>query len=215
MNVLFLGSRTNQLINFLQERENKIIIMEEKLVLPRDQHLLNQIDFVVSFGYRHIVKPEVINQFPNRIINLHISLLPYNRGADPNLWSFLEDTPKGVTIHQLAEGLDTGDILCQKDLTKTFQDQLKQSTNQSQLTLSSSYQQLQDAIIQLFQENWDLLKTQQLTPIPQDHSQATSHLSKQKTPIIEQLSEGWNTPVSEVIQNFSKTRRPHQESNLN
>lgn len=207
MNILFLGERSNPLLDFLQSKEKQIIIMEEKIVLPRDQYILNNADFIVSFGYRHIVKPEVINQFPNRIINLHISLLPYNRGADPNFWSFIEDTPKGVTIHQLAEGLDTGDILCQKDLTESFNQQLQQEQkNQKSLTLATSYQQLQDEIFKLFIENWDKIKTQQLTPIPQDHTLATSHLSRQKTPIINQLSEGWNTPIRELILQHSKTR---------
>ena len=44
-----------------------------------------------------------------------MSYLPWNRGADPNFWSILEDTPKGVTIHIMDESIDTGDILYQKD----------------------------------------------------------------------------------------------------
>jgi len=34
--------------------------------------------------------------------------------ADPNVWSFIEKTPKGVSIHYLDAGIDTGDIIAQK-----------------------------------------------------------------------------------------------------
>ena len=73
-------------------------------------------DALVSYRYRHILKGDVLGAFPDRAWNLHISLLPWNRGADPNLWSFLERTPKGVTIHHMDEGLDTGDLVAQREL---------------------------------------------------------------------------------------------------
>lgn len=79
-----------------------------------------------------------------QIFNLHISLLPYNRGASPNFFSFIENTPKGVTIHQIDEGLDTGPILAQKEL---FFDESKE-------TFASSYEKLILEIQMLFKENW-------------------------------------------------------------
>ncbi|MCL0081308.1 hypothetical protein M1N64_03665 [Peptococcaceae bacterium] len=50
-----------------------------------------------------------MDKFQGRAINLHISFLPWNRGADPNFWSFIENAPVGVSIHYLDEGIDTGD----------------------------------------------------------------------------------------------------------
>ena len=49
----------------------------------------NSFDFIVSYGYRHILSKNILDLLPNKIINLHISYLPYNRGADPNFWSFM------------------------------------------------------------------------------------------------------------------------------
>lgn len=80
-------------------------------------------------------------------INLHISMLPWNRGADPNFWSFVDDTPKGVTIHRIARGLDTGDIIFQKEL---FFDE-------SQETFLSTYQILQKEIVDMFKSNFQTL----------------------------------------------------------
>ena len=45
-----------------------------------------------------------------------MSFLPYNRGSHPNFWSFIDDTPKGITIHEIDEGADTGNIVFQKKI---------------------------------------------------------------------------------------------------
>ena len=65
---------------------------------------------------------------------MHISLLPWNRGYHPNIWSFLEDTPKGVTIHYINEGIDTGDIIVQKEIV----------IDEDKETLKSSYEILHE-----------------------------------------------------------------------
>ena len=37
--------------------------------------------FLVSYGYRHILRKNVLDLFPDRAVNLHIAYLPWNRGA--------------------------------------------------------------------------------------------------------------------------------------
>ena len=102
-------------------------------------------DIVISYNYRHIVKEDVIDILGRKIINLHCSLLPWNKGASPNIWSFIDDTPKGVTIHRLEKGLDTGKIIYQKEV---FFDEEKD-------TLASSYDALQETIVDLLCDNWE------------------------------------------------------------
>ena len=72
------------------------------------------LDLVVLFGYRHMVPKSVLDAATARMINLHISYLPYNRGAHPGFWCFYDGTPCGVTIHEVDEGLDTGPVLAQQ-----------------------------------------------------------------------------------------------------
>ena len=67
-----------------------------------------------GYQYRHILKQHVIQGFGCPIFNLHISYLPYNRGAHPNFWSFYDNTPSGVTIHLIDSNIDTGPIVKQK-----------------------------------------------------------------------------------------------------
>ena len=62
-----------------------------------------------------------------------MSYLPYNRGAHPNFWSFVNNTVKGVTIHEIDQGIDTGKIILQKsikfDLKKNPKMTFKQTYN--------------------------------------------------------------------------------------
>ena len=150
MRVLFLGDPSNPLVGFLKSVGEDVHVTTDKINGKEQKEWLQEFDFVVSYGYRHIVRKSVIDLFPNKIINLHISFLPYNRGADPNLWSWIESTSAGVTIHKLDPGLDTGEILIQKKVNFRNSD--------GDLTLASTYTKLQKEICQLFQENWDRLK---------------------------------------------------------
>ena len=65
---------------------------------------------------RHILKQNVIDEFDCPIFNLHLSYLPYNRGAYPNFWSFYDNTPSGVTIHLIDDGVDTRPIIKHKSV---------------------------------------------------------------------------------------------------
>ena len=76
----------------------------------------NKINYIISYGYDKIISKDVISEYKDSIINLHISYLPYNRGSHPNLWSHLENTPIGVAIHRIDEGIDTGPILLRKKI---------------------------------------------------------------------------------------------------
>src|SRR3954447_21138388 len=82
--------------------------------VSRESVVAEGIEAIVSFGHRHIVPAEVLDALDGRALNLHISLLPWNRGSDPNLWSWLENTPKGVTVHWMTAALDRGDIAGQR-----------------------------------------------------------------------------------------------------
>lgn len=111
--ILFLGPEDSPLIPWLQEQSEEVIQTSDRLSAREVSK--QGYSFLVSYGYRHILRKDILDIFPGRAINLHISLLPWNRGADPNFWSFVEDTPKGVTIHYLDEGVDTGDIIAQQE----------------------------------------------------------------------------------------------------
>ena len=69
-------------------------------------------DVVVVVAYGCLIPPQLLHATKYGCINLHVSLLPKYRGSAPIQWSVLNgDAGTGVTIMQLDEGLDTGDIL--------------------------------------------------------------------------------------------------------
>lgn len=70
-------------------------------------------DVIVSYRYRHIIPWTLLRRFKGRIINVHTSLLPGQRGAHPVFWAFMEGARHGVTVHEIDRGVDTGPIIFQ------------------------------------------------------------------------------------------------------
>ena len=69
-------------------------------------------DIIVVVAYGCIIPPQLLHAAKYGCINLHVSLLPKYRGSAPIQWAVLNgDEGTGVTIMQLDEGVDTGDIL--------------------------------------------------------------------------------------------------------
>ena len=182
---LFLGPSDSPVFSFLKTEEQQVLQTEDSLTV--ESTFVQESSFLISYGYRHILTKEVLDHYAGNAINLHISYLPYNRGADPNLWSFLENSPKGVTIHVIDEGLDTGAILCQKSIAFN-----------GQHTLASSYSLLKYEIEDLFIKNWGRLKSGEVKAIPQTGA-GSYHSSRDKQKFSKHLTDGWDTPVDSLI----------------
>jgi folate-dependent phosphoribosylglycinamide formyltransferase PurN/L-amino acid N-acyltransferase YncA len=119
--ILFLGYDNSQttLIEFLEKNQHYVQKSSKspiEIFSEREKDYLQNFDLIISFGYRYIIPKDMIDQSP-LMINLHISMLPYNRGSHPDFWSHYDSTPSGVTIHVIDEGIDTGDYLYQKPVT--------------------------------------------------------------------------------------------------
>ena len=112
MKVLILSPYPQEIIKILEKNEDNYLIYNEKLKISFLKK--NKIEFIISYGYKYLITKDIIDIFKGKIINLHISFLPFNRGYYPNLWSHLEGSPSGVTIHFINEHIDGGEILLQK-----------------------------------------------------------------------------------------------------
>lgn len=86
-----------------------------------------KIDLAVSYTYRHILSGEILSELGGNAVNLHNSFLPWNRGADPSLWSIVDRTPRGVTLHYMVSSLDKGPVICQRLVPLLPDDTLKTS----------------------------------------------------------------------------------------
>lgn len=78
------------------------------------------IDLVVLIGFMRILSAEVVQAFPQRIINIHPSLLPkYAGGKDLNVHEEVlknGDTVTGCTLHYVTEDVDEGEIIMQQEV---------------------------------------------------------------------------------------------------
>ena len=71
-----------------------------------------QADIIIVVAYGHIIPKEILEMPKYGCINVHASLLPKYRGAAPIQWAVVDGEEKsGVTIMQMNEGLDTGDMI--------------------------------------------------------------------------------------------------------
>lgn len=75
-------------------------------------------DLIVVAAFGQILPRELLDIPRLGCVNIHASLLPRLRGAAPIQWAVIEgDQESGVTLMQMNEGLDTGDILFQESVT--------------------------------------------------------------------------------------------------
>jgi len=192
-NILFLGDNDNKLIQFIKSSDCNVIQTQNKINI--NFLLDNDIDFVVSYGYRYIIDDKVVKFFNKKIINLHISYLPYNRGASPNIWSIVEDTKKGVSIHYVDETLDTGEILIQRELH--FDDNT---------SLKDSYKILKKEIEKLFKLNWNKLVNNKISSQKQSTS-GSFHTVNQTNVLLEKLNiDGWDITLKDLKKRWSKIK---------
>ncbi len=107
------------------------------------------IDYLIS-EYKLIISAHCKKIFPKKLvesircINLHPGYNPYNRGWFPQVFSILNKLPLGATIHEMDEGLDSGDIISQQKI----------HINSSDDSLSL-YNKVLQKEINLFQNNFD------------------------------------------------------------
>lgn len=74
-------------------------------------------DLFVVAAFGQILTKEILTMPRLGCVNIHASLLPKYRGASPIQWAILNGEEKtGITIMQMDEGIDTGDILFQKEI---------------------------------------------------------------------------------------------------
>jgi methionyl-tRNA formyltransferase len=108
----------NLISGLLQDFGKDIPILSyEKSIDIKDQvrDILQDSNYGVSALFGHILPNELLDNVDCEIINLHPSLLPNGRGADPIPWSIIDQQKQGVTIHVIDSGLDTGAVLFQRD----------------------------------------------------------------------------------------------------
>jgi methionyl-tRNA formyltransferase len=120
-------------------------------------------DAIIVVGYGRIIPQWMIDLPRLGNLNLHASLLPKYRGAAPIQWAIANgESVTGVTTMRIDAGLDTGDILMQREIAIGLEDTAE--------TLGPKLASIgADLMVETLRE----LETGQVRPTPQDHAQAT------------------------------------------
>ena len=139
-------------------------------------------EVIIVVAYGKLLPKAVLDIPPRGCINVHGSLLPRWRGAAPIQWSVIAgDQKAGVTTMQMAEGLDTGDMLL------TYETEVG-----ARETAGELFDRLAQAGAELLVETLDKLDT--ITPTPQDDSQSCyAHMLDKQMAVID-----WSKSAHEI-----------------
>jgi len=187
--IIFLGYRSQKtkLIKFLRKKKNIVKVFGNKNI---NKKIILESDLIISFGYKRIIKSRFLKLSKVPILNLHISYLPYNRGAHPNFWSFIDNTPKGVTIHEINKNVDMGYIIYRKKIT---------FKKIKLLTFKNTYKILIKEIEKLFIKNYDMIISNRY-PKKKITSKGTLHKISQLPKNI----KSWDVNIYNYLKNYKR-----------
>ncbi len=143
-------------------------------------------DIAVVAAYGLILPKEILNAPKLGCINIHASLLPRWRGAAPIQRAIMEgDQETGITIMQMDEGLDTGDMLMWETISIT-----------EKTTTSILHDQLSAIGANLIVKTLQRIENKQITPTPQPNKGVTyAHKLKKEEGLLD-----WSLPAEKLDQ---------------
>lgn len=146
----------------------------------RLRELAPEVIIVVAYG--KLLPKAVLDIPPHGCINVHGSLLPRWRGAAPIQWAVIAgDKMAGVTTMQMAEGLDTGDMLL------TYETKVGEKETAGEL-----FDRLAQSGAELLTQT--LVKLDEITPRPQDDAQSCyAHMLDKQMAVID-----WGKSAHEI-----------------
>ncbi len=139
-------------------------------------------EVIIVVAYGKLLPKAVLDIPPHGCINVHGSLLPRWRGAAPIQWAVIAgDEMAGVTTMQMAEGLDTGDMLL------TYETKVGEKETAGEL-----FDRLAQSGAELLTQT--LVKLDEITPRPQDDAQSCyAHMLDKQMAVID-----WSKSAHEI-----------------
>tara|TARA_B100001057_G_C22864045_1_gene955774 strand:+ start:4083 stop:4694 length:612 start_codon:yes stop_codon:yes gene_type:complete len=193
MNILFLIEKSNKnypsylkvLSNFDSDR---IFIKSDEL---NSKFLIdNKIDIILKDRYKYADSLKSSNIDLNKIpyYHFHPGYLPYNMKMDSNLWSIINNTPKGSTIIRMYD-LDWKkyDIILRQEITYSEND-----------TLSSSFEKCCDLFKNIFIKSWPRMRDTSYKKIEFKLKDGKIYDGKEKKNFLKSLIKGYETKVNEI-----------------
>ena len=200
---IFNPSEDFVIIKYEKLKEIKARSVNEKKFIKTIKKLKPDILIVGSWGEK--LGREILDTV--YCVNFHPALLPHNRGANPYFWViYLNQKVTGLTVHEMSEKFDEGDIL--------LQEAIPIGENENGKTLKSKTCKLAEGLVK---DLLDLLDKKQLQPIKQDekfasyehqitHKEVIIDLNKTKEDVARHLRAlyPWASPYVEIKNRYIK-----------
>ncbi|MCB9772274.1 MAG: phosphoribosylglycinamide formyltransferase [Candidatus Omnitrophica bacterium] len=149
--------------------------VDRDIVIELKNH---KIDFIVLAGYMRLLTPYFIKNYPNKILNVHPSLLPSFKGANGIKDAFTYGVKQtGVTIHFVNEKLDNGPIILQDSVKINEEDTLETLAEKIHRVEHRLYPQA----VALLAENRLKIKGRRVTILDKPLESEVKEVKKEKT----------------------------------
>ena len=152
----------NKILKLFKTSNTKII----KNTNPKEVSQIldkSNLEFHITVYWPYLLDKEVIQRSKSSV-NFHPAFLPINRGWYPHVHSIIDGSKSGVTLHEINEFADKGNIWVQKEVNIPLEYDSKMA-----------YELLQNEMIILFKNNWDDIKNYSIKPFKQNEALANYH----------------------------------------
>lgn len=200
MNILLLGPRSQKMLKnlrleslgkFLKKKNNNIFYSDKKINLNYLKK--NSINFIISNGYKFKISKNICKIYKHKCINLHNALLPHSRGVGVNLFCLIKGLKTGVTIHEIDEKFDEGNIILKKEI----------SFNKNE-TYRTFYLRLLEETNLLFIKNWDKIKKNKIKTIKQNKKNIDFTTRSRTETLLEYFDNSYDIPIKKILK-FKET----------
>jgi methionyl-tRNA formyltransferase len=161
-NDTYIAARARGIPTFLYQSATQVIA--DLASLPR-------CNLGMLAWWPRLIPRELMAVTDHGFINTHPSLLPFSRGKHYNFWTLVEQSPFGVSLHYVDEGIDSGDIVAQLPVHYGWED-----------TGGTLYAKAGQAMIDLFKSAYPNIRTHELPRIKQDPSKGSLHFATEIDP---------------------------------
>ncbi|MAF85440.1 MAG: hypothetical protein CL875_03010 [Dehalococcoidales bacterium] len=133
--------------------------------VPLDTSKIRELqpDIIFCIGWPQIIKGGILQIPQHGCVGIHPTLLPERRGGAPINWCLIDGLSKsGVTLFYFSEGVDSGDIIAQREYEITLKD-----------TAATVMSKATDIAVELIKEYYPLLEKGKAPRLPQEEAKAT------------------------------------------
>ena len=153
------------------------------------------IDIMFLVNWRYKVPPSVYSTVPRGVFVFHDSLLPKYRGFSPTVWAVINgERETGVTLFEIAEDIDAGDIVDQERVPIGFDE-----------TISVIHDRVTKTYLRLLDRNLERLLAGSYEKHPQDHSRATYTCRR----VPEDNEICWSLPSERIYNLIRAVSKPY------